>query len=314
MSSGTSRVPRYDLPRVILRGVAQVVFQPNPWVGLVFLVALFVGGWRFGVFGLLGTVTATLTAHLLGVSWSDRVALGLEGFSGTLIGVGLALYFDVSWLTVLLVIFGAVAGSVLTSALNVLLMPYKLSALTAPFCVITTVMVVGGSSFSRVWARQVSTAAPSATAPGTGMSWDHLWRGTFSGIGQVFLQGQWYVGLIFLAGLVLAGWRVGLVALVSSLTGLITGWVLGAQAADLGAGLYGYNSVLTGVALFGTFVVATPVSAGYALVGAVAAAGLTAGISNLFAVAGGHTLTWPFVLVTWTFLAAVPMFSRIARA
>ncbi|WP_460303451.1 urea transporter [Actinocorallia aurea] len=37
-----------------LRGIAQVDFQANPWTGLVFLVALFVGGWQFGVFGLHG--------------------------------------------------------------------------------------------------------------------------------------------------------------------------------------------------------------------------------------------------------------------
>ncbi|MEU1734503.1 urea transporter [Streptosporangium sp. NPDC020145] len=299
---------------VILKGVAQVIFQANPWTGLAFLIALFVGGWRFGLFGLLGTVVATLTAYLLGVSWADRVALGLEGFSGTLTGIGLVLYLDARWITVLLVVFGAVAGSVLTSALNVLLKPYSLPASTAPFCVITTVMVVGGPAFGRVWNRHAGAAPPSVKAPGIEMDWTHLWQGTLSGVGQVMFQGQWYVGLIFLVGLVIAGWRLGLVALMSSLAGLLTGWLLGAQAADLGAGLYGYNSVLTGIALFGTFVVATPVSAVYALIGVVAAAGFTAGVGNLLTVTGGHTLTWPFVLVTWAFLAAVPMFSRLEYA
>ncbi|MFI6483801.1 urea transporter [Nonomuraea sp. NPDC050663] len=295
---------------MILRGIAQVDFQSSPWTGLVFLVALFAGGWQFGVFGLLGTVAATVTARLFGVSWSERVAPGLEGFCGTLIGVGLVLYLDVRWMTVLLVIFGAAAGSVLTSALNVLLKPYDLPAFTAPFCVVTTAVVIGGSAFSRVGVVPASAAA----ASGTELSWTHLWQGTLNGVGQVFFQDQWYVGLIFLAGLVIAGWRLGVVALVSSLAGLATGWVLGAQAADLAAGLYGYNSVLTGLALFGTFVVATPVSALYALLGVVAAAGFSAGIGALFAVVAGHTLTWPFVLVTWVFLAAVPMLSRIRRA
>ncbi|MDX6740437.1 urea transporter [Actinocorallia sp. A-T 12471] len=303
-----------DLLRTVPRGIAQVDLQTNLWTGLVFIVALFVGGWQFGVFGLLGTVVATLTALALGVSWRDNVSLGLEGFCGTLIGVSLVLYLNVRWMTVVLVIFGAIAGSVLTAALNVLLKPYRLPTLTAPFCVITTVMVVGGPSFARVWDRHAGTAPPSAADPGTALGWGELWQGTFSGVGQVFFQNQWYVGVIFLIGLCVAGWRTGLVALVSSLVGLLTGWVLGAQAADLGAGLYGYNSVLTGIALCGTFVSVTRLSALYALVGVVAAAGLTAGIGNLFAVVGGHTLTWPFVLVTWVFLAAVPMYARIARA
>ncbi|MEU0477786.1 urea transporter [Streptosporangium sp. NPDC006013] len=297
----------------IPRGVAQVDLQPNHWTGLIFIVALFAGGWRFGVFGLLGTLVATATAYLFGVTW-DRVSVGLEGFCGTLIGVSLVLYLEARWMTVLLVVAGAIAGSVLTSALNVLLTPYNLPTFTAPFCVVTSVMVIGGPSFSRIWAEHARSGPPSATAPGTAMSWHDFWRGTLSGIGQVFFQNQWYVGLIFLIGLFVAGWVTGLVALLSSLVGLLTGWALGAQAADLGAGLYGYNAVLAGLALWGTFMLVNRVSAVYAVIGVVSAAALTAGIGNLFAVTGGHTLTWPFVLVTWVFLAAIPMFTKIQRA
>ena len=298
----------------IPRGIAQVDFQSNYWTGLVFLIALFVGGWQFGVFALLGTVVATLTAYLFGVSWQKRVSPGLEGFCGTLIGVSLVLYLDIRWMTVALVILGAIAGSVLTSAMNVVLTPYDLPTFTAPFCVITTVMVIGGPSFGRVWAEHAGSAPPSAAAPGTAMNWTYFWQGTFNGIGQVFFQNEWYVGVIFLIGLFIAGWRTGLVALVSSLIGLFTGWALGAQAADLGAGLYGYNSVLTGLALFGTFVAVSSAGAVFAVIGVISAAGLTAGIGNLFEVVGGHTLTWPFVLVSWVFLAAVPMFNKIKRA
>ncbi|WP_232835656.1 urea transporter [Actinocorallia populi] len=298
----------------IPKGVAQVDFQSNPWTGLIFLLALFVGGWQFGVFGLLGTVVATLTAYLLGVSWKDRISLGLEGFCGTLIGVGLVLYLGASWMTVLVVILSAIAGSVLTSAMNVWLTPYKLPTFTAPFCVVTTAVVIAAPAYARVWSHHAGAAPPSATAPGTEMTWKYLWQGTFNGVGQVFFQDVWYVGLIFLIGLFVAGWMTGLVALVSSVVGLLTGWVLGVQAADLGAGLYGYNSVLTGLALFGIFVAVSPVSGVYALIGAVAAAAATATIGNLLQVVGGHTLTWPFVLVTWVFLAAVPMFRKLHRA
>jgi len=302
-----------DYLLTISRGVAQVDLQPGYWTGLIFIVALFAGGWQFGVFGLLGTIVATATAYLFGVGWS-RISMGLEGFCGTLIGVSLVLYLDVRWMTVILVIAGAIAGSVVTSALRVLLSPYNLPTLTAPFCVITSAVVIGGPSFNRIWAEHANSAPPSATAPGTAMTWPYLWQGTFSGVGQVFFQRPWYVGLIFLVGLFVAGWTTGLVALLSSLVGLLTGWALGAQAADLGAGLYGYNSVLAGLALWGTFVALNRVSAVYAVIGAISAAALTAGIGNLFSLTGGHTLTWPFVLVTWVFLAAVPMFKKMQRA
>ncbi|MBE1531176.1 urea transporter [Actinomadura algeriensis] len=297
----------------IPRGVAQVDFQSSYWTGLIFVIALFVGGWQFGVFGLLGTLTATVTASLLGVD-RNRVALGLEGFCGTLVGVGLVLYLGANWMTVALVIGSAVATSVLTAALRTVLEPYDLPTFTAPFCIVTSVMVIGAPSFERVWGDHQNTAAPSATDPGTAMTWHDFWRGFFNGIGQVFFQDDWYVGLIFLIGLAVASRLVAAAAAVSSLIGLLVGWWLGAQAADLGAGLYGYNAVLTGIALAGTFVALSRVGVVYAAIGAATAAALTAGVTDLFDVVGGHTLTWPFVLVTWVFLAAVPLMSRLARA
>ena len=296
------------------RGIAQVEFQTSVWTGLIFLVALFVGGWQFGVFALLGVVTATVTAYLLGVPWKDRVSVGLEGFNGTLIGVALVLYLGANWSTVALVIGGAVAGSVLTSALNAVLTPYNLPTFTAPFCVVALVLAIGAPSYARVWADHSNTAPPSAADPGTTMTWHDFWHGFFNGVGQVFFQDEWYVGLIFLVGLAVASRLAAAAAAASSLIGLLTGWWLGAQAADLGAGLYGYNAVLTGIALTGTFVALSRTGLIYAAIGAATAAGLTAGLTTVFDVVGGHTLTWPFVLVTWVFLAAVPIFSRIRRA
>ncbi|MEU8796526.1 urea transporter [Spirillospora sp. NPDC048819] len=301
-----------DAALTVPRGVAQVDFQSSHWTGLIFIVALFVGGWEFGVFGLLGTVAATLTAYLLGVTW-NQISLGLEGFCGTLIGVGLVLYLGTSWMTAALVIGAAVAGSVLTAAMRTVLKPYNLPTFTAPFCVVTTAVVIGAPSFERVWSGHPDSSPPSATDPGTAMTWHDFWQGVFNGIGQVFFQDEWYVGLIFLIGLAVASRLVAAAAFASSLLGLLIGWWFGAQAADLGAGLYGYNAVLTGIALTGTFIVLSPVGVVYAAIGAATAAGLTAGLTDLFDVVGGHTLTWPFVLVTWVFLAAVPILSRLRR-
>ncbi|NEA23651.1 urea transporter [Actinomadura bangladeshensis] len=302
-----------DAVLTIPRGVAQVDFQPSVWTGLIFIVALFVGGWQFGAFALLGVVTATVTAYLMGAD-RNRVLMGLEGFNGTLIGVALVLYLSPTWSTAALVVGGAVAGSVLTAAMSAVLTPYNLPTFTAPFCVVALVMVIGAPSYHRLWEDYANTLPPSATDPGTTMTWSYFWHGFFNGIGQVFFQDVWYVGLIFLIGLAVSSRLVAAAAAVSSLIGLFTGWWMGAQAADIGAGLYGYNAVLTGIALTGTFLALTPAGVVYAAIGAATAAGLTAGLTNLFSVVGGHTLTWPFVLVAWVFLAAVPVFTRIRRA
>ncbi|WP_329522222.1 urea transporter [Spirillospora sp. NBC_01491] len=287
-----------------MRGVAQVEFISNPWTGVLFIIALFVGGWQFGVFGLLGTVVATLTAVALGID-RKRVLIGLEGFCGALIGVSLVLYLGTNWMTVVLTIAGCIAGSVLTAAMVTVLTQYNLPTFTAPFCVITTVIVVAAPTFERVWRGHTSAALPAPVSTSTTLTWSDAWHGLFNGIGQIFFQDKWYVGLIFLVGIVVASRIAAVAAVLASIVGILVGWGLGAPTESIGKGLYGYNAVLTAMALAGIFVVLTPAAGVFALVGAAAAAGLTAALTNFFTPVGGHTLTWPFVLVTWIFLASV---------
>ncbi|MFI0423592.1 urea transporter [Spongiactinospora sp. 9N601] len=300
-----------ELPLATLRGVCQVEFQNNVWTALLFLLALFLGGWRFAVFGLLGALVSTVTAWVLGVG-RDRIAIGLEGFNGTLIGVALVLFFDLTWVTVLVVIAASVLGAVVTAALTTLLAPYDVPALTAPFCVVTSLVMIGGPAFGRVWEARFPVRPP--VARDASLTFTDIWQGLLNGIGQVFFQDKWYVGLVFLVGLLVASRVAALAAVAGSAIGIVVGALLGATAADIGAGLYGYNAVLTAIALCGVFVALTSMGALYAALGAVAAVVVGAAVSALFKPVGGPALTWPFVLVTWTFLAAVPMFSKIHRA
>ena len=55
----------------ILRGCGQVMFQNSPITGLCFLIGLFVGGWQFGAYGLLGTAASSLAARWIGVPSSS---------------------------------------------------------------------------------------------------------------------------------------------------------------------------------------------------------------------------------------------------
>ncbi|YCK39287.1 urea transporter [Actinomadura sp. ATCC 39365] len=187
------------------------------------------------------------------------------------------------WITLLLVVVGAIMGSVLTSALRTLLGPHDLPGLTVPFCAVATIMAVGGPAHERVWRGHVLAAPPSATSPGTTVTFADLWQGLLNGVGQVFFQGKWYVGLIFLIGLAFAGWRVAGAALAAGAVGILVAVLLGAPAADIGAGLYGYNAVLTGIALCCAFVVPTVLGLLYALAGVVATTVLTAFVGYLFA-------------------------------
>ena len=56
----------------IPRGAGQVVFQNNPWTGLLVLVAIGVyNPLQFTLLGLLGLVTGTLFGSYLRVNWGS---------------------------------------------------------------------------------------------------------------------------------------------------------------------------------------------------------------------------------------------------
>ncbi|OON71469.1 urea transporter [Streptomyces tsukubensis] len=295
-----------------VRGVGQVDLQPGLWTGLIILASLWVAGWQIGLFATLGTLVSTATALALDVDRS-HLSAGLLGYCGCLTGIALLTYLGHHPATYVLTAVAAIACVLLTAALNTLLGRYGLTALTAPFCLVSGVMALGASSFERVW-HGAPKAVSSTTSGGTGLSWDDLWHGFFTNVAQIFLVDKWYVGLIMLVGLAFAGLRVVLWAAVGSAIGIFAAWALGAPTALISNGIYGYNAVLVAIAVGAVFLAPTAWNGVYALFGAAATTGLTASLTVLFKPFGGHTFTWPFILTTWMLMAAVPLLPRLTRS
>ncbi|MFG2207755.1 urea transporter [Streptomyces sp. NPDC048638] len=298
----------------VLRGQAQVDFLPNALTGAVFSVALFAAGWQFGLYGLIGTAVGTATARLLGADRS-RITAGLEGFNACLVAVGCAVFLGAAQLsTALLALAGSTVVTVLTGAAARILATWELPTSTLPFCVTASAMTIAAPGFQRVWHQDAGPAALAQPATGaTALTVTDLWHAFFAGIGQIFFMPQWYVGLIFLAGIFLASRRAGALACVGSAVGILTAWALGAPAEQVAEGTMSYNAALVAMALCGVFLVADAWSLGYAIVGAAAATALSPALAAVFAPSGGHTFTWPFVLVSLVFLAAAPAFPRLRR-
>lgn len=298
----------------VLRGIAQVDFMPNAACGLLFVAALFAAGWAYGLAALLGTVLGTATAYALGVD-RDRTAQGLEGFNGCLVAVAFAVFLGPGYAsTWLMAAGGALVSAVLTTALANLLRPWSLPTFTLPFCLVASVVTVAAPGFRRVWhAGSSLSALPRPASGDASLGLGDAAHAFFANVGQIFLMPQWYVGLLFLAGIFVADWFAGLTACLGSAVGTATAWALGAPAADVGAGLLGYNAVLVAMALGAVFLRRGAAAVGYAAVGAVVSTVLTVAVTSFFAPFGGHTLTWPYILTTLFFLLAVPSFPRLRR-
>ncbi|MEU6478525.1 urea transporter [Streptomyces sp. NPDC047017] len=293
-----------DVGRMHLRGIAQVALSASPWTGLLFAVALFADGWRIGLYGLLGAAASTGAAALLGAD-RDGLAKGLEGYCGCLTGIAVVVRFGASWRTALLAVLAGAVCAVAGAAAGRLLGRVGLPALTAPFCLVSGVLAIAVPA-----APAAPAAAPIEGDGFTSLSAAELGRAFCDNIGQVFFLDKWYAGLILLAGLLVASRAAALAAACGSAVAIVTACAMGLPDDRISEGLFGYNAVLVAIALGATFLARTPWTAGYATLAAVASVPFTAAWQAFAQPSGGSPYTWPFVVTTWLFLAAVPALDR----
>lgn len=120
-----------------LRGVAQVFLLDSWLTGLIFLIALAISNCRAAVWAGIGSALASATAMVVGVA-THTIQQGLFGFSATLVAIALAtVFYRPGWRSALWAVVGIILTVFVQAATNVVLSPYGVASLTAPFCVVT---------------------------------------------------------------------------------------------------------------------------------------------------------------------------------
>lgn len=232
----------------MLRGAGQVMFQDNAAAGALFLGGVAAGAFIMGIpeiaaGAVIGLVVSTLAGMAVGGCDEDARS-GVYGFNGILVGCALPLLLGPSAAMWGLLVAGAVATPWVRRVLNRLMeRRFASGSLTLPFVLTTWVAVAA--------ARLAGRTAPSAA--GDSMPDFMLLEGVLKGVSQVFLIDSWLAGLLFIAGLAAGSWRAALWAVVGSVAGLCAGLIAGAGAEGVASGLWGYNPVLTAIALFTVF-------------------------------------------------------------
>jgi len=300
------------------------MFQNNPLTGLLFLVGIFVNSAKLGGAGLLGLAASTLAAYLLG---ADRALIrnGLFGFNGILVGIGLAFFLEWDPLLAVYIVLGGAVSTIVMMALANFFAPWDVPALTAPFVLTAWLLLFAVYQFAHI--RPSLLIAPVPLDPQAlvqtelrelptgvgpaGLTAANLAHGFFRGVGEVMFQDNLITGAIFLLAILVNSRISAAFAALGSAIGLLTALALGGDGSLIYHGLYGFNPVLSAIALGGLFFVFTWRSAVYALVAAIFTAIAFAAIAVFLSPIGMPALTAPFVLVTWLFLLPKAGFQRL---
>ncbi len=300
----------------ILRGVGQVMFQNSPITGVLLLIGIFYNSWLFGIYAILGTVVSTLTGIALGAP-RDMVRAGLFGFNGTLLGIAFAFFLQAEPFPqpvhLAYTVAGAIAVAVVMSALAYLLSVWEVPALTAPF-VFTTWFFLSAFYYFSFLQNTAFIPPPALVSHVTeigAVSINTLYEGLFKGVAEVFFQDNIITGMVFLVA-ILVNSRISFAfAVLGSIVGLLAALGLGAAETTLRLGLFGFSSVLTGIALGGVFYVVSWRSTLYAIFAIIVTAIMFASISVFLTPASVPALTAPFVVTTWFFLFAKRLFTQL---
>ncbi len=301
-----------SFPDSVLRGIGQVMLQNNSYTGLLFLIGIFYNSRLYGWAVLLGTTASTATAALLGVNHA-HVRAGLFGFNGALVAIALLYFLKPGMLAWGYVVLAAACATVIMAALFQLLDTWKIPALTAPFVLTTLCFVLAGARFGRLYSTGVLPTAglPKAAIVEGIVTASTVAAGIFTGVAQVFFQGSAITGVIFVVGLLISSRVACVAALLGSFAGLLVAWGMGAAEPAIRAGAFGFNPVLTAIALGSGYFVLNAASAAYATLAVVTTTVVFAAMSAALEPLGMPALTSPFVLVVWLFLLASPLFQRL---
>lgn len=261
--------------RVLFTGLGQIMLQESPLTGALFLLGVAVNSPLMALGAALGTMGGMVSADILRLS-PENQRKGLYGFNGALVGIASVLFFTPTVLTIVLLFGGAFLSVVV---MEMMLRRLSIPPYTAPF-----VLVTWGLLLVR-YLLQLS-----AGMPGGLTAIPDVPLGGFKGLGQVMLQGNALSGVLFLLGILACSKARGLWALVASLVGGATAWLLGQPYDAIATGSFGANAALTGVSLPPSGMKVWALFVGFAF---------TVLLVFAFTAIGVPPLTAPFVIASW---------------
>ena len=265
--------------------MSQLCFQSNEFTGLVLLAAVLIVSPLAAAYVLVAAALAPAGRMLLGQR-GPALAAGLPGLNPCLAALALPAFFQTAWsdIWMWLVLIGCVAATVVLVHVLVAILPFPI--LTLPFVIV----------FWTVYALAPHSSVLEAKPSGSAVPADfQLILATLSSLGEVVFAPSAWSGLLVLAGILVSNRRHAVVAVVGAVIGACVPYYYhSADPVSSDLGLYGFNGVVTAVAVY----VLCGSDVRLAILGALVATIMLPAIAQL----GIPPVTAPLVLSTWLLL------------
>lgn len=303
------KITPYYLISTALKGISQVILIDNVISGLIILIAITIGDYRLGIVALVSAIIGTLIAYAGGAD-KDALNQGLFGYNSVLTGLALALFLtdNFRWIIALI---GAAFVTIFTAAMMHFFKGLEMPVLTFPYILLTWLLLL--TSYHLGIFKLTKELVPQDLS-----HWKlhiegniSIINGLIDGIGQVYFLTGLLVGILVLLAAFWANWKLGIYTLLGTGIGWLTAYVLVPEYTLLNVGLYGYNAVLTILAVASVFNADSSFAPISGVIAAIITVPITASVDTWLAPYGLPALTMPFVLVTWIFIGARKVLFRL---
>lgn len=298
----------------ILTSYSQIFFTENRILAFILFFVSFIDWWM-GLSGFIAVITAISLAELLGYS-SITVRKGLFSFNSLLVGLGISTYFSHGIQVIFLIVIGSAITFFITLFLMGLLAKYTLPFLSFPFVFAMWLLMLSFPAFSGI-DLNAEALYPSNMFFKIGggtliflMDWlNRVFMDTgfdtyFLSLGAIFFQFNILAGILIAIGLLIHS-RVNF--LFSLLGFFIAHWFysfLGIYTGSLNYTYYGFNFILSAIAIGGYFLIPSRKSLQWSLLLIPMLVVITIGSDRLFAFFGLSVFSLPFNVVILVVLYA----------
>ncbi|WP_145467012.1 urea transporter [Staphylococcus pettenkoferi] len=287
--------------RIILRNISQVLLINNAWTGLLILIGLWIGSIEVGIMTLIASIVALLLAPWTNYSEAE-IKEGLAGFNPVLTAIALTLFLSNEWYSYVVVLVAIVITLPIGSAFREFFKPFNVPMLTMPYVFISWIILLMSFQFEFINANV--NILPDKVHE---IEYSHhpiqMITAFFTGFSEIFLLKSLLAGILILIGIFVASRKAGLYAILANLIGLGVVMLMGANHDEVNEGLFGYNVILTTLALGVAFNTRLHRIVSIVL-GILLTIVLHAGITTLLTPFGIPVFTLPFIVATWIMLFA----------
>jgi len=249
----------------LLNSYSQVFFSENKILAILLLTISFFDLWA-GISGLLSILVATFVAIVMGYSTLE-IKKGIYGFNPLLVGLGIGIYFAPAWNVLVLIVLAAMLTFFISIVLEGFFAKYGLPFLSVPFLLSIWLLMLAFPSLQNfgLSQRDLYTANALYSLGGNSLVKLYEWgnsiiaessiRTYFLSLGGIFFQFNVFSGIIIALGLLIHSRIHFLLSLLGFYTAFLFYRLLGVPSVSLNYSYYGFNFILSAIAIGGYFLI-----------------------------------------------------------